>query len=155
MKRFNSRYERIRHLREQQEDVCRAAAAARNAERSVEEQHRNSVENWLDVVQREAANDMAAGLSGALLISMTSLFERGRLELKSADESLQRAEERLRVALEQHTQSRAELNLVEKIIHREHTEHRREQLRHEEHQLLEQAVQAYHRNQQICGSHGS
>ncbi len=152
MKRFTSRYERIRHLRAQQEDVCRASAAARNSERALAEQRRNGVELWLDKVQRDAATDMSEGLSGAVLISLTSLIERGRQNLHSADELLHQAEDRLRQALQHHTHARAELKVVEEVIHREYTEHRREQLRKEEHQLQEQTVQAYYRNQELCRS---
>ena len=152
MKRFTSRYERIRHLRAQQEDVCRASAAARNAERAIAEQQRNGIEQWLDGVQREAADDMSSGLSGAVLISLTSLMEQGQQTLHSADKSLHQAEDRLRQALQQHPSARAELKIVEEVIHREHTEHRREQLRQEEHQLQEQAVHAYYRNQELCRS---
>ena len=152
MKRFTSRYERIRHLRAQQEDVCRASAAARNSERALAEQRRDGVELWLNKVQRDATADMSGGLSGAVLISLTSLIERGRQNLHSADELLHQAEDRLRQALQHHTHARAELKIVEEVIHREHTEHRREQLRKEEHQLQEQAVQAYYRNQELCRS---
>lgn len=155
MKRFSSRYERIRHLRAQQEDVCRAGAAARNSERAAMERRRNDIEQWLDSVQNEAANDMVGGLSGAILNSLTSRIERGRSELSAADESLHEAEERLRQALQLHAQSRGELKIVEEVIHRERTEHRREQLRQEEHQLQEQAAQAFFRNQEICRSHES
>ncbi len=59
MKRFSSRYERIRHLRSQQEDACRAAAAARNAERAVAQQQWDTVQQWLDTIHRTAARDMA------------------------------------------------------------------------------------------------
>ncbi len=149
MKRFTSRYERIRHLRAQQEDVCRAAAAACNAERASAEEHRNQVRLWLDTVHRDAARDLAKGMSGGVLISMTSMMEHGAQTLQTADEALKTAEENLRFALQQHRQARAELKIMEEVIHREQTAHRRAQLKREEIQLQEQASQAYYRMQEI------
>ncbi len=135
--------------------MCRASAAARNSERATAEEQRSGIERWLDRIQREAAHDMNGGLSGAVLISVTSLIARGREDLTAADESVNHAEDRHREALREHALARAELKIVEEVIHREHTEHRREQLRKEEHQLQEQAVQAYFRNQELCRSEES
>ncbi len=149
MKRFNSRYERIRHLRAQAEDTCRAAAAARNAERATAEAHQDSMRLWLDTLQRTAARDLAKGMSGGVLISMTSMMEHGEQQLQAAAESLKKAEDNLKLALEHHSHARTELKIIEEVIHREHTEHRREQMKHEEIQMQEQASQAYHRMQEI------
>ncbi len=149
MKRFNSRYERIRHLRAQAEDTCRAAAAARNAERATAEAHRDSMRLWLETVQRTAARDLAKGMSGGVLISMTSMMEHGEQQLQAAAGSLKKAEDNLKLALEHHSHARTELKIIEEVIHREHTEHRREQLKHEEIEMQEQASQAYHRMQEM------
>ena len=149
MKRFISRYERIRHLRAQAEDTCRAAAAARNAERATAEAHRDSTRLWLDTIQRTAAQDLAKGMSGGILISMTSMMDHGEQKLQAADESLKTAEDNLKLALEHHSHARTELKIIEEVIHREHTEHRREQLKHEDIQMQEQASQAYHRMQEM------
>ena len=53
------------------------------------------------------------------------------------------------IAEEFRDQARTELKIIEEVIHREHTEHRREQLKREDIQLQEQASQAYHRTQQM------
>ncbi len=148
MKRFSSRYEKIRRLRAQQEDICRAAAAARNAERNAAEQARDAKRRWLETIERTAATDMSAGLSGALLNSIASEIDRGKNELRVANDVLKAAEDKLREALEHHKHARAELKIVEEVIHRERTEHRHEQLRIQEHQLQEQAAQAYFRRQE-------
>jgi flagellar export protein FliJ len=155
MKRFSSRYEKICHLRAQQEDVCRAAAAARNAERAAAEQYRDTVQTWLDSIEKSAASDLGGGLSGAMLNSMTSQISRGQEDLNSASQSLNRTEEKLHAALLEHKQARAELKIVEEVIHREHTEHQREQLRQQEHQMQEQASQAFHRKQELSRSNKS
>ena len=149
MKRFISRYERIRHLRAQEEDTCRAAAAARNAERAAAEAHQDAMRLWLDTIQRTAARDLANGMSGGVLISMTSMMEHGEQQLQAAEDSLQKAEDNLKLALSQHSHARTELKIIEEVIHREHTEHRREQLKHEDIQMQAQASQAYHRMQEI------
>lgn len=149
MKRFISRFERIRHLRAQQEDTCRAAAAARNAERALAEEYRDSVRIWLDTIHRTAARDLARGMSGGILISMTSMMEHGEQKLEAAARSLQTAEDNLRLALQQHSHARTELKIIEEVVHQEQTEHRRAQMKHEEIQLQEQASQAYHRMQDI------
>jgi flagellar biosynthesis chaperone FliJ len=149
MKRFNSRYERIRHLRAQEEDTCRAAAAARNTERAAAESHQNAMRLWLDTMQRTAARDLANGMSGGVLLSMTSMMDHGEMQLQAAAESLRKAEDNLKLALNQHSHARTELKIIEEVIHREHTEHRREQLRHEDIQMQEQASQAYHRMQEM------
>lgn len=80
---------------------------------------------------------------------MTSMMEYGGQKLQSAKEALNTAEENLRLALQQHSQARAELKIMEEVIHREQTEHRREQLKREEIQMQEQASQAYYRMQEI------
>lgn len=149
MKRFIPRYERIRHLRAQQEDTCRAAAAARNSERAAAEAHQDASRVWLDTIQRTASRDLANGMSGGVLISMHRMMELGEQQLVAAAESLKQAEDNLKLALEHHSHARTELKIIEEIIHREHTEHRREQLRHEDIQLQEQASQAYHRMQEL------
>ena len=149
MKRFISRYERIRHVRAQAEDTCRAAAAARNAERATAEAHQDSLRLWLDTIQRTAARDLAKGMSGGVLISMTSMMEHGEQQLQAAAESLNKAEDNLKLALEHHSHARTELKIIEEVIHREHTEHRREQLKHEDIQMQEQASQAYNRMQEM------
>ena len=149
MKRFVSRYERIRHLRAQEEDVCRAAAAARNAERAVAEVYRNEVLRWLDTIHNRAAHDLAGGLPGGILQAMHSLMERGEQERHAADNALSTAEEHLRLALQNHRHARTELKTLEEVIQREHAAHRREQLKREEIQLQEQASQAYYRIQEI------
>jgi flagellar biosynthesis chaperone FliJ len=149
MKRFISRYERVRRLRAQQEDVCRAAAAACNAARALAEERRNEVRQWLDTIHQNAACDLAKGMSGGVLVSMTSMMEHGQQRLHDAGEALSTADENLRQALLQHSQARAELRIIEEVIHREQTAHRREQLKHEEIQIQEQASQAYHRMQDM------
>jgi flagellar export protein FliJ len=149
MKRFSSRYEKIRRLRAQQEDACRAAAAARNTERADAERSVNLAETWVQSVEVQSALSMNLGVTGAVLNSMASQIEKARQDLKAAQANLQKAEEALRQALETHKQARAELRIVEEMIHREHAEHRREQLRVEEHQLQEQAAQSYYRNLEL------
>jgi len=145
MKRFLSRYEKVRHLRAQQEDTCRAAAAARNAERAVIEERRDKAFAWLNTVEHDTGVGMGQGITGALLNSMASQIEQAKLQLQHQNTCLQKAEEILQQALQEHRQARAELKVVEEMIHREKTEHRREQLKMEEHQLQEQAAQTYHR----------
>lgn len=149
MKRFISRFERIRHLRAQEEDTCRATAAARNAEREAAEEYQNSIRLWLEQIQRTAARDLAKGMSGGVLTSMTSMMEQGEQQLHSAAVSLKKAEDNLKLALDLHRRARTELKIIEEVIHREHTEHRREQLKHEDIQMQEQASQAYHRMREI------
>jgi len=145
MKRFTSRYERIRHLRSQQEDACRAAAAARNTERAISQQKRDQVQQWLETIQKTAARDMANSLSGGVFVSMTSMMQHGEEKLQAASDELRISEENLKLALQQHSAARAELRIIEEVIHREHTEHRRAELRREEVQMQEQASQAYYR----------
>jgi len=149
MKRFSSRYEKVRRLRSQQEDTCRAAAAARNAERAIIEERRDKAVAWLNTVEHEAGVGMGLGITGALLNSMASQIEQAKLQLQHENICLQKAEERLREALQEHKQARAELKVVEEMIHREQTEHRREQLKMEEHQLQEQAAQTHHRTMEL------
>jgi flagellar biosynthesis chaperone FliJ len=149
MKRFTTRYDKIRHLRAQQEDVCRAAAAARNAERAAAEQHRDAVRKWIESIERSAAAELSAGLSGAVLLSMTCQISQGHAELNAANDSVRQAEEKLREAIEEHRHARTELKVIEEIIHQEHTTFRRDQLRLQEHQLQEQASQAHYRRQEL------
>ncbi|MDA1232328.1 MAG: hypothetical protein O2856_16265, partial [Planctomycetota bacterium] len=109
----------------------------------------DSVGTWLDTIHRTAARDLAHGMSGGVLISMTSMMEHGEQQLKAADRSLQTAEDHLRLALQQHSHARTELKIIEEVVRREHTEHRRAQSKHEDIQLQEQASQAYQRMQDI------
>lgn len=149
MKRFVSRYEKIHYLRAQQEELCRAAAAARNAERASAETERDQAQDRLSIMEQEAATGMNLGMTGAVLVSVAAQIEQAKLKLGRANEALRLAEDRLRDALQEHKQARAELRIVEEVVHREHTEHRREQMRVEENQLLEQAVQTYYRQLEL------
>jgi flagellar biosynthesis chaperone FliJ len=149
MKRFVSRYEKIRRLRAQQEDVCRAAAAARNAERIQAEQRRDEAELRLSRFETETAAGMKLGITGSILQSMASQIERAKHQIKLDNEALRLADDRLEIALQEHKEARAELRIVEEMIHRELTEHRKAQMRIEENQLLEQAVQTYYRKMEL------
>lgn len=149
MKRFVSRYEKIRRLRAQQEDVCRASAAARNAEWMEAERRRDQAELRLSRYETETAAGMKFGVTGAVLQSMATQIERAKHQIKLDNEALRLADDRLQTALQEHKEARAELRIVEEMIHRELTEHRKEQMRIEEHQLLEQAVQTYYRKMEL------
>ena len=149
MKRFVSRYERIRRLRAQQEDVCRAAAAARNAERAECERRRDQSVLRLSRFETETAAGMKLGVTGAVLQSMATQIEQAKHQIKLDNEALRKADERLDLALQEHKAARAELRIVEEMIHKELTDHRKEQLRIEENQLLEQAVQTYYRRMEL------
>lgn len=149
MKRFISRFEKVRHLRAQQEDTCRAAAAARNAERAVIEARRDEAIRQLNAAEDEAGKGMSLGLTGAFLNSMASGIDQARQRLWQENESLQKAEALLQAALAEHKQARAELKIVEEVIQRERTEHRHEQLKAEDAQLQEQAAQTYYRNLEL------
>jgi flagellar export protein FliJ len=149
MKRFISRFEKVRHLRAQQEDTCRAAAAARNAERAVVEMRRDAALRQLDAAEAEAGKGMSSGLTGAFLNSMASRIDQAKQLLRQENELLKKAEERLQAALAEHKQARAELKIVEEVIQRERTEHRHEQLKAEDDQLQEQAAQTFYRNMEL------
>lgn len=149
MKRFVSRYEKIRRLRAQQEDVCRAAAAARNAERTECERRRDQGELRLSRFEIETATGMKSGVTGAILQSMATQIERAKHQIKLDNEALRLADDRLQNALQEFKAARAELKIVEEMIQRELTEHRKQQMRIEEHQLLEQAVQIYYRKMEL------
>jgi hypothetical protein len=96
MKRFVSRYEKIRHLRAQQEDVCRAAAAARNAERIAEcERRRDEAELRLSRFETEAAAGMKLGITGSILQSIATQIERAKHQIKLDNEALRLADDRL------------------------------------------------------------
>ena len=80
---------------------------------------------------------------------MATQIERAKHQIKLDTEALRMADDRLEIALQEHKEARAELKIVEEMIHREMTEHRKEQMRIEENQLLEQAVQTYYRKMDI------
>lgn len=143
MKRFVSRFEKIRHLRTQQEVACRAQVAARNTERTAIEQRRDSTRNRLDAIEREAGLDMATGITGAVLNSLANHIEQAKQQLRNENELLRTAEEKLQESVIEHQRARTELRVVEELIDREQVEHRRTQLRTAEHQLQEQAAQAH------------
>ena len=149
MKRFVSRYEKIRRLRAQQEDVCRATAAARNAERIEAERRRDEAALRLSRFETETAAGMKLGITGSILQSMASQIERAKHQIKLDNEALRLADDRLEMALQEHKEARAERRIVEEMIHRELTEHRKEQMRIAENQLLEQAVQSYYRKMEL------
>lgn len=149
MKRFISRFEKVRHLRAQQEDTCRAAAAARNAERAEIEMRRDEAIRKVNAAEDEAAKGMSPGLTGAFLNSMASRIDHARQVVRQENELLQKAEERLQAALAEHKQARAELKIVEEVIQRERTEYRHDQLKAEDDQLQEQAAQTYYRNLEL------
>lgn len=129
--------------------MCRAAAAARNAERAKAEEQRDAAQLWLNRVEKEAGQGFGMGITGAMLNSLASQIEQAKQNLIIGNESLRKAEVKLQEALQEHKQARAELKIVEEMIQREHAEHRREQLRVEEHQLQEQAAQTFYRNTEL------
>lgn len=144
MKRFISRYDKIRQLRAQREDLCRATAAARNSERNLALSQRDAAMERLNTVEAQAASDISSGVSGAILNGVASLIVQARQQLRFCQESLEKAEDLLNLALDDHKSASIELKIVDELIQREKTEHRRTQLRAEDHQLQERASQLFY-----------
>ena len=98
----------------------------------------------LNTVEAQAASDISSGVSGAILNGVASLIVQARQQLRFCQESLEKAEDLLNLALDDHKSASIELKIVDELIQREKTEHRRTQLRAEDHQLQERASQLFY-----------
>jgi hypothetical protein len=146
MKRFQSRYEKIRRFRAQQERVAKSEAAARNADLENAAMRETQEIRLLDQVSRSAALQFEAGVSGAMLSALLNAVSKQQHSVTDAGAHRRLAEETAALAMNLYTTARTELNTIADVIHREQQEHRLQQRKHEDVQLQEQASQAWHQS---------
>lgn len=148
MKRFLSRYDKVRRVREQQERLAKAEAALRNAEMEAAGVAESQARQRLDDVSRSTATQMDSGVNGAVLTVLLNSVTSAEAQVVRATEFRRRTEELAEVAMKQYGAARAELRTLDEVIHREKLEHQQQQLKHEELQLQEQASRTWYQTVQ-------
>jgi flagellar export protein FliJ len=145
MKRFQSRFFKLRRIREQQERLTKADAAARNSELEQASKVVSDREEQLRQVRTTMTNLMDQGVSGGVLSALLSSVSHHELRLKTAFSERQKAAETADAAMKIWQTARTELKTVEEMIHRERQEHEVVQRKHEDNQLQEQASRSWFR----------
>jgi flagellar export protein FliJ len=145
MKRFQSRFFKLRRIREQQERLTKADAAARNSELEQASRIVSDREEQLRQVRTTMTNLMDQGVSGGVLSALLSSVSHHELRLKTAVSERQKAAETAEAAMKIWQTARTELKTVEEMIHRERQEHQVVQRKHEDNQLQEQASRSWFR----------
>jgi flagellar biosynthesis chaperone FliJ len=145
MKRFKSKMDSLRRVREQTELLAKMTTAVRQqevvqAEHAVEEQKRKLEQHFA-----HGRNSLEEGLQGSMLEAMLTHQQQALNSVQTARQDQVAATRSLQNAVDQHAQARADLKIVDKLIDRESQEHRRQQMLAEEHTQSETASQAFHR----------
>lgn len=146
MKRFHSRYDRVRRLREQHERLAKAEASSCRAELEAAIGHEEATVDDLNQIRLATAAELQRGASGAYVASLISLIAAQESASAAAAEARQNAAASMETALHNYSHARRELKTVDEVIHRELAAFRLDQHKHEEARLQEQASHAWHQN---------
>lgn len=149
MKRFVSRFSNLLRWRQREEEQRRGELITMRKQRDDIESMRNQLQRRLQEQTEFCRQQMISGITGGLLSVMEMELDNQDRYLKQVNEVLLRAEAILADALQKHLDARSELKVVEELVHRERTEHRRKMLKAEELQNQERAMQTYYRNQAL------
>ena len=147
MKRFKSRIESLRRVREQTELLAKMSTAVRQKEKSDADQLVGSMREALSRHHHESRTLYDSGLTGSTLEIMLAREDQDRSNILAAMTQQKAAELRLQSAIAEHSRAQSELKIVNQLIDREKKVHRREQLLAEEHTQFEAAAQAFHKKQ--------
>lgn len=143
MKRFRSRFERIQHVRQQQERLARATASARNGDVAAAEARRSQATHELDASLHSESRLLHDPLTAAILQAARARVDTEQRELQQTEDALSDARDRHRAALTEFETSRLNLKMVDSLVDRERREHARDTQRSNEADAAERAAHAY------------
>lgn len=131
MKRFQSRIESLRRLRQQAEKLARLTAAVRQGEKAKADQNVQDVAAEMNQLQQLGVSFLTEG-NTSLIQSVVGAVARTESELAIARSHQNIAEQQLLAAVQQVAHARSEVQIVEKHREREFADFRRQQLIEEE-----------------------
>ena len=142
MKRFKSRIESLRRMREQTEQLARLQAAVRQQEKQEADNRLADIADQISAVAAQGADELNHGRI-EILQSIVNSTARLESERKIAATEQAMAEQLLIQAVKKVAAAKTELKIAETHIEKEQTEHRRRNLIEEENQRQENAAQRF------------
>jgi len=143
VKRFRSRFERIQHVREQQERLARIEASVRNAKLAEAEQQSAAADERLQSVLRELVRTGSRPASVAMLRALHSGTSLAEQLIDKAEEHRHAAEQDHEHSLAEFEVARTNVRIMDKLVAAERQRHRQEVRRTEEADALERAVRQH------------
>ncbi len=131
MKRFQSRIESLRRIRQQAEQLARLTAAVRQGEKAAATKKVDELRTQIFSMQQQGANELANG-NASLIQAMSAATSRLQSDLVEARTRETEADKRLLAAIQEVASAKSEVQIADKHRDREFVEHRRKTLIHEE-----------------------
>ncbi len=131
MKRFQSRIESLRRIRQQAEQLARLTAAVRQGEKAAATQKVDQLSLHIEELLQQGATELARG-NTAMIQALSATTRRAQGNLAAAKVEVQQADERLVQAVQEVASAKSKVQIVDKHRAKEFAEHRRQILVDEE-----------------------
>lgn len=146
MKRFHSKIESLRRVREQEERLARLQAAIRRHEKSVADQKLSEIHEQIAAAETKGISELADGRI-EYVQSVSSTIRRLETEQQFARSEQAEAQQNLTLAIQQVAKAKTRLEITETHIEKERAEHRRQSRVEEENNRQENTAQRIARRQ--------
>ena len=131
MKRFQSRIESLRRVRQQAEQLARLTAAVRQGEKAAATNKVDQLTLHISELQQLGATELARG-NTAMIQAVSATTSRVQSNLTAAQAEEQEAEKRLVQAIQEVATAKSDVQIADKHREKEFAEHRRQTLVDEE-----------------------
>lgn len=131
MKRFQSRIESLRRVRQQAEQLARLTAAVRQGEKAAATQKADQLSLHIEDLLQQGTTELARG-NTAVIQALSATTRRAQNKLAAAQVEVQQADERLVQAVQEVAAAKSEVQIADKHRAKEFAEHRRQTLVDEE-----------------------
>jgi uncharacterized protein YjhX (UPF0386 family) len=143
MKRFRSRFERIQHVRQQQERLARIDAATRNAAVTRAESQLAVVRAQLNQTLQSQQRLTQATTTAAMLNALHVQQDCDEALVQQADKQLDEAHQTHEAALARFETARSNTRTIETLVQNERNRHKQEMRRIAEADAMERAAQQH------------
>ncbi|MEZ6062791.1 MAG: hypothetical protein R3C19_20805 [Planctomycetaceae bacterium] len=144
MKRFTSRMDSLRRVRQQTEQLAKMTAARCQADKAAADQHLQAITDQLQMLQADSVASVGGVVTGSLMNTLLVRIEQCRQQLTAAKRQQTDAEQNLQRAVTDYRTARSQRQIVDQLIGRQQAEHRRQQFVGQEHIASELASQRFH-----------
>lgn len=139
MKRFQSRLDALKRIREQTEQLAKLEAAVRRQQAVADAQRVQEIQNNISRQQAEGAKLASAGMIEALQATAVTTA-RLQVSQREANQKKVESEKKLNEAVQLVAEAQQQLEIVETKIDRERTEHRRQVFAEQENDRQERSA---------------
>ncbi len=145
MKRFTSRMDALRRVRQQAEQLAKTTAAQHQARKAAADREVTRMQQHVLNVQSHVGIVLGSGISGSLLQTLLARAAHSRQQLATAESAQVDADRSLQQAIMEYGSARSERQIIDKFVIHQQAEHRRQQQIAQDHTASELASQRFHR----------